>query len=201
MTANLFVPREKADVAALVEAYPLCWVVSAGLDEQGATPLPLLVERNADGGIAALFGHFALSNPQVDLLRQTPRAMILAMGPNGYIAPRLVSNPTWGPTWNYAVARFDVEVAFVPDENDAALRRLVAFVERDAAEPWTVKRMGPRYADLSRYIIAFRATVLAEHPRFKLGQDENQATRAEIVDGLGDRRLADWMVWANRNSE
>lgn len=201
MNTDLFVPRDGADVAALVEAYPLCWIVSAGPAGQAATPLPLLVERDADGGVAALFGHFALSNPQVALLRQDPKAMILAMGPNGYISPRLVSNPTWGPTWNYAATRFDVDVALVPEENDSALRRLAAFVERDAAEPWTVEKMGPRYADLSRYIVAFRATVVAEQARFKLGQDENPATRAEIVAGLSDRTLADWMTWANRASE
>jgi transcriptional regulator len=200
MTATPFVPREPADVPALVDAYPLCWVVSAGPEGQAATPLPLLAERGPDGGVVELFGHFALSNPQVALLRRQPRAMILAQGPNGYISPRLVSNPTWGPTWNYAVARFDVEIRFVPEENDAALRRLAAFLERDAAQPWTVDRMGARYAELSRYIVAFRATILAEHARFKLGQDETPGTFDEIVAGLGDQALAAWMTRTNSRS-
>ena len=31
------------------------------------------------------------------------------------------------------------------------------------------------------------------HARFKLGQDENDGTFAEITQGLDNRELADWM--------
>jgi transcriptional regulator len=190
---NPFLPRDPADVTALVRAYPLCWVVSGGAGDRHATPLPLLAETEAAGGVASLLGHFARSNPQVAALERDPAATILCMGPQGYIAPRLVSNPTWGPTWNYAVTRFDVDIRFVPEENGAALAQLAAALEADAPEPWTPARMGARYDQLAKHIVAFRATVRAAHPRFKLGQDENDATFAEIVTGLADETLANWM--------
>jgi transcriptional regulator len=192
-SSDLFVPRDRADVAALIDAYPLAWVVSCGQAGNAATPLPLLAERDTDGGVAALFGHFALRNRQVALLQQDPRAMILVQGAEGYVSPRLVSNPTWGPTWNYAVARFDVEIRFVPEENDAALERLAHALEGDRPDRWTVDRMGARYAELARHIVAFRATVVAEHARFKLGQDETSGTFDEIVAGIDNPTLAEWM--------
>jgi transcriptional regulator len=53
--------------------------------------------------------------------------------------------------------------------------------------------MGARYEQLKERIIAFRAVVRETHARFKLGQDENDQTFGEIVDGLQDRELAEWM--------
>ena len=180
---------------------PIRWLGWCPTGPAGARPrrcCRLLVERDSDGRVAALFGHFAKSNPQVALLERQPDAMILAQGPGGYISPALVSNPTWGPTWNYAVARFEVEVAFVPDETHAALERLAAWVERDRPQPWTPDRMGARYAELAQHVIAFRATVREVHAAFKLGQDERPETFAEIVAGV-DPALGEWMTRSVRD--
>lgn len=189
-----FVPREPSDVTELVRVYPLCWIVSGPADDRHATPLPLLPERDEEGLVKSLFGHIARSNPQQGALERDPRATILCMGPQGYISPRLVSNPTWGPTWNYAVCRFETEVRFVPDETDDALSKLAAALEGNGPGAWTPERMGERYQQLKPRIVAFRAEVLETHARFKLGQDENEIVFADIVRGLDDRCLADWML-------
>lgn len=183
-----------ADVLALVRAHPLAWVVSATPDF-AATPLPLLPECDGDGRIVSLLGHFARRNRQVARLQAEPRALVLFQGPQGYIAPRLVaSDPTWGPTWNYAVARFRVRIAFVPEENDRALERLAAALEAGRGDPWTVDRMGPRYGQLREHIVAFRAHVDEVHATFKLGQDETDQAFDEIVAGLDDADLRAWML-------
>ena len=195
---SLFVPREPTEVSALVQAYPLCWVVSGNSSNRFATPLPLLPEQDADGKVVSLFGHIAKSNPQQKALSEEPRATILCMGPQGYISPQLVSNPTWGPTWNYAVCRFETEIHFVPEETDSALSRLAAALEGDGPGNWTPERMGARYDQLKPRIVAFRAAVLETHAKFKLGQDENDAVFKDIVDGLADRTLADWMSRTRR---
>lgn len=194
----LFLPRVSSDVSRLVEAYPLCWVVSGGPDERLATPLPLLPEHDGDGRVASLLGHIARSNPQQKALETNPRATILCMGPNGYVSPQLVSNPTWGPTWNYAVCRFETEIRFVPEENDSALHHLAAALEGTGADSWTPARMGDRYSQLKEHIVAFRAVVLETHAKFKLGQDENDIVFKDIVDGLADRTLAEWMSRTRR---
>jgi transcriptional regulator len=191
--ANPFTPRKRADVTDLVRAFPLCWLVSGGPGERFATPLPLLPETDSTGAVRALFGHFGRANPHVAALERSPSATILCMGANGYITPRLVSKPGWAPTWNYAVTRFEADVRFVPEENDAALTQLAAALEDGADEPWTPARMGARYDQLSQHIIAFRAVIRSEDAKFKLGQDEDEATFEEIVAGLPDRTLANWM--------
>jgi transcriptional regulator len=192
-----FEPRTEADLVQLIDEYPLAWVVSTDAAGFAATPLPMLPEPDSSGRIVSLLGHFALSNPQVALLRTAPRATILFMGPHGYISPALVSKPDWGPTWNYASARFDVDIEFLPEENDRALERLVARMERDRRDPWTISRLGTRYATMVRRIVAFRAHVRSAKGRFKLGQDESPQTLAELLTNLDDAALVRWMRRAN----
>lgn len=188
-----FVPRDPSDVVALVESYPLCWVVSDDGGNRFATPLPLLAEQDSEGRLVSLFGHIAKSNPQQQALERSPRATILCMGPQGYVSPRIVSSPTWGPTWNYAVCRFETEVRFVPEETEAAVWRLAAALEGAGPGDWTPEQMGERYHQLKQRIVAFRARVLGMDARFKLGQDENDVVFNDIVEGLADRTLAGWM--------
>ena len=186
-----FSPRSHADLIRLIADHPLAWVVSQDFQ---ATPLPLIAETDMSGAIVSLLGHFARRNPQVAAFQGNPHGLILFQGPQGYISPRLVSRPAWAPTWNYAVIRFEVTVSFVPDETDAAVRRLAAHVEHERRDPWHVEEMGNRYGQLQQHIIEFHAHVRATHATFKLGQDEDRGTFEEIVAGLGDVPLASWML-------
>lgn len=188
-----FEPRDAADLVRLVEEYPLAWIVSAAGPGFNATPLPLLGETNSAGAIVSLLGHFALANPHVAMLRESPRATVLFSGPHGYISPEAVSQPAWAPTWNYAVAQFEVDIEFQPEENHEALRRLVDRMEADRREPWTIAKMGERYARMSQRIIAFRAHVRSVRGRFKLGQDESPQTLKEVLSEVHDPALARWM--------
>lgn len=182
-----FDPQSAADIARLVADHPLAWLVSRDFH---ASPLPLIAECDDAGAVTALFGHCALRNALVADFRADPRGLILFNGPSGYVSPGLVSKPDWGPTWNYAVLRFTVDIEFVGDETAAAIERLVDAME---AGDWSTARMGPRYEQLLGHIVAFRAHVRSADHCFKLGQDESRQSFAEIVAGHPDRVLADYM--------
>lgn len=191
-----FAPQSHADIPALIAEYPLAWVISRDFD---ATLLPLVTELDGEGRLRSLFGHYARRNPQVAAFEHDGSALILFNGPQGYISPTLVSNPTWGPTWNYAAIRIVADVAFVEDETDASLRRLTNHFESDGA--WTVERMGDRYDQLAQHIIAFRATVRQCEGMFKLGQDETAATFAEITAGHSNVNLTRHMRAQRRGDD
>lgn len=196
---GLFVPCSPSDVAELVAAYPLCWLVTGGADDRLATPLPLLPEQDPEtGAVQSLLGHIPRRHPQCKALEVDSRATILCLGPQAYVSPRLVSKPQWGATWNYASCQFEVEVQFVPDETDHALSKLAKALEGKGPGAWTPELMGDRYEPLKAYIIAFRAHVRDARPRFKLGQDEDASTFEEIVDRHPDSQLADWMRRSRR---
>ncbi|HWU95062.1 MAG TPA: FMN-binding negative transcriptional regulator [Sphingomonas sp.] len=185
-----FAPRRPGDVAAMIREEVLGLVTTH--DDQGfiTTPLPLLAEVDEAGEVTALIGHFATANPHVARARATPRAQVSFFGPHGYISPSMVSKPDWGPTWNYRLAQFEVEIEFQPGNEDQAIRALAAAVEGTGDGDWTVERMGARYASLVEHVIAFRAQVIRSSARFKLGQDESATSFREIVSALGDTALS-----------
>lgn len=188
MTDERYLPRSHRDMVALVDAHPLAWVISRDFQ---ATLLPLLAETDDEGGLCALLGHIPVRHPQRLALERDPDALILFLGPNGYISPRLVSNPQWGPTWNYAALRVRAHVEFVEHETDVALRLLAVHLEPGG--DWSVESMGPRYERLRQHVVAFRAVAQEADARFKLGQDEQATTFAEITARLPDGALAELM--------
>lgn len=183
-----FSPASPDGIPALIAEYPLAWVISRDFD---ATLLPLLVECDAGGEPTALLGHYPLHNPQVAMFKADRGALILFTGPQGYVSPTIVTAPGWGPTWNYAALRIVADIEFVPAETDTALRLLIDHLETGSG--WTGDAMGERYDMLSRYVVAFRATIRSVEATFKLGQDERQATFDDIVERHGNHILADWM--------
>lgn len=183
-----FVPHSSGEIAALIRRHPLAWVASCDLD---ATLLPLIVECDASDMPVALVGHYPRSNPQVAAFERDPQALILFNGPQGYVSPTLVSNPTWGATWNYSAIRIVATIAFVPAETQEALRRLAAHLE--PAGGWRPEQMGERFDRLACHVVAFRAQIVSCEPQFKLGQDESATTFAEIVAGHPNAELVEAM--------
>lgn len=180
-----FAPPSDQAVVDLVRAQPFGWIVSAG-GGFAATPLPLRPKLASDGRLEALVGHFARGNPQVEALRADPCALILVLGPNGYVSPSWMSDRTQAPTWNYASARFEVEVAFLEDE--AALRAvlddLIGACESGRPGAWNAAEMGERYERLARGVVAFHARITNQAGVFKLGQDERDDVYPGILAGL-----------------
>lgn len=179
-----FAPRRPRDIVALIDRNPLAWVVSRDFD---ATLLPLLAECDAAGTLTSLLGHYPWRNPQVAAFGADGSALILFGGPQGYVSPTLVSEPAWGPTWNYAALRIVADVEFVPAETETALRRLSGHMEPDGA--WRVEAMGTRFHRLATKVVAFRATILSCEATFKLGQDESDEAFADIVGRHADAGL------------
>lgn len=180
-------------VADLIEARPLCCILSGHIARPVTAMLPLLVERDADGGPGALFGHIPRRAALARQVGEGAPVAVLANGPDAYVSPTLVPQPDWGPTWNFAMATIAGTWRFCEAETDASLRRLAARLEGTGDTAWTVERMGPRYERLRHAVVAFRIAVTAIEPRFKLGQDESDANFAAIVAGHPDRTLAAWM--------
>lgn len=181
----LFVPPSD-DVDQLVADYPFAQLVSINEGSSVCTPLPLLLERSENE--SWLVGHFAKANPHVGMLKRNPRALAIFMGPHGYISPSWMNDRTQAPTWNYATAHFEVDVAFEEDTTavHSALDKLVSHLENGRPRQWDAKEMGARYERLASAVIAFKAKVRFVDAKFKLGQNERSDVLSDIFDGLQD---------------
>lgn len=193
-----FSPRSAADIAALVEAQPLAWIVSGEPGRLSATVLPVQLQLDETGEPETVLGHFGRGNPQWREFAESPRATILLLGPHGYISASWLADRTQAPTWNYAWAVFDVEIELRDTQADAdrLIGGLVDAMEADRPGRWDPREMGERYGRLRQGVVGFHARVLAVRSRFKLGQDERDDVFADILRGLdiaGGEALAAWM--------
>jgi len=184
-THPIFKPDSPEDVDRLIAMHPFALVISSGTGTPLATPLPLLLERDANGKMT-LLGHMPRAHPHTELLRRQPRALAVFQGAHGYISPSWLTDRTQAPTWNFETVHLEVDVEFddSAEATEVALTRLVDHMERGRPDAWSVADMGPRYALLAPAVIAFRARVITTYAKFKLGQNERHADLAEILTGL-----------------
>ncbi len=146
------------DVAQLIAGRPLAWIAARG-NPAVATPMPLLLERDANGVPQSLLCHLPRTHPLVAAFTADPAGLFLSR------VRRAISRPNGWRTsighqpGTFAVAMIEAEVTIDAGFTDAALRQLVAHMERDRAEPWTVEPMGDRYARLRERVIGFRARI------------------------------------------
>ena len=197
-TKKVFRPRDDRDVVALVDAWPLAWVVCGKPADFAATPLPLQIRCDTQGRPVRLVGHFARSNPQVEQLRQDPEALVLLLGPQGYISPSWFDDRSMAPTWTYTSAAFRVRIVLEDDPVTIRQRieELVTAVEAHHPQPWRIEDMGERFASLAQHVVGFHADILEMRASFKLGQDEREDVFADILAGLdatGQHELVTWM--------
>lgn len=196
-TTDKFAPRSDAEVVRLILENPLAWIVSCGADDFCATLLPLRPVTDARSRLERLVGHFARSNAHVEVLQRDPRAVILFLGPNGYISPSWIHDRTWAPTWNYASAQFATDIEFFDDEGrlDGLLREMAGAMERGRPHAWSPDEMGERYRSLARRVIGFDARIRERRVKLKLGQDERDPVFRDITVGLRDAGRQDLLRW------
>ncbi|RSY84744.1 FMN-binding negative transcriptional regulator [Sphingomonas koreensis] len=182
-----------ADVRALIEGYPLAWVCGGGAGALEASLLPLIGVYDGEGRLIELIGHLMRSNPLHAALTADPRATILFSGPDAYVSPEHAGRRDWAPTWNYAQVKIGAEIAFDEALTETSLKVLIDAMEAGRAKPWSVEELGPRYRGMLTRIIGFRARVTALSGKFKLGQDEDDATLHAILGALPDAQSVAWM--------
>lgn len=196
-SASMFAPPGEQEVTRLVLEHPFAWMVSAADGDLSATPLPIRPVLDDDGVVTELRGHFARSNAHVGHLRRAPRALLLFMGPHGYVSASWLRDRTRTPTWNYAMVQYlvDIELVEDPGRTDALMRDLVDAMESGRTGAWSLEEMGPRYQQLARGVVGFHAHILERRVKFKLGQDERDAEYADIATALGREGNEDLLSW------
>ncbi|MCH8619604.1 FMN-binding negative transcriptional regulator [Undibacterium sp. TS12] len=193
---EVFRPKTTAEIDDMVARNPLALVISAdGINIQ-ASPLPLVLQRNEDGS-AVFIGHFSMHNPQLEIIRKNPRALLAFTGVQGYISSAWLSDRRYAPTWNYEVAHFEVDIVLDEEPGAAmrALNTLVSQMDANEPEPWKTTE-SPRAEQLSKYIVPFHANVISTTAQFKLGQGDPAQLIQDSVKALhrtGNHGLADAM--------
>lgn len=195
---NKYPPLDTRHVSQLIERHPLAWIVSANEGDFTVTPLPLRPRTDASGAVTQLVGHFARSNPHVEVLKRHPRALVLFRGEESYVSPSWMSDRTWAPTWNHIGVQFVVDFEFHENVEQLreVLRDMIDTMEAGRPKAWRLEETAHRYAQLVPHIVSFDAHVRETKAVFKLGQDEKPAIYHDMLAGLagaGETGLVEWM--------
>jgi predicted FMN-binding regulatory protein PaiB len=185
MLASRIFDPSSTDITALVSAHPLALLVSGAEGEAIATPLPLFID-DPEAERLTLVGHFARSNPQLLQLRKDGRALVIFMGPHGYVSPSWFVDRAQAPTWCFACVQMTVLIQLQDEAGAArsAVERLTGLMEDHRPQRWRAAELGERYPRLLAGVVPFRAEVLEIRSKFKLGQNERADVLADMLSGL-----------------
>ncbi|QEL55695.1 FMN-binding negative transcriptional regulator [Chromobacterium paludis] len=193
----MYLPKhfQESDVEALLalmRARPLAALAINGEDGPVVNHIPLLASRQ--GETLVLRGHVARANPLWRQLENGPQAVAVFQGDDAYITPAWDPDKTKHgkvvPTWNYRVAHARGRLRAVDDPQwlRAMLHDLTAEHEAAFDAPWRVDDAPADYIDkLSRAIVGIELAVERLDGKFKLSQNESEAARGSIREGLAAR--------------
>ena len=172
------------EVVRLIREHPLAWVVTSDGQAQLFPVRPCL---DPAGRLKELSGHFPRASGICRALEDGGRASFLFTGPSAYVSASWFRNRQLAPTWASMSVAIIANVTLI--EDPAELRRslsdLVDAMEDGRPHRWSLEELGERYEMLARRVVAFRAVITGCRGPFRLGQDEDEATFSDILNGLG----------------
>jgi len=181
-----FKVSDQREIEAFLERYDFATLVSADGGGLVATHLPVVVRREASGGLVVA-GHVARANPHWKSLHGETEVLLIFHGPHGYVSPTWYSGGPAVPTWNYGVvhaygpARAIEDVAFLEETLEALVRRY----EAHRVNGWRMDGLPGDYRLRSlSAVVGIRVPVTRLEAKFKVGQNREMADRLGTVEGL-----------------
>ena len=174
-------------LAALIRAYPLGLLVTAGADGPVANPVPM--QMTADGGLRA---HLARANPQLADLGTGAPVLVVFQGEQSYISPEWYPTKQDSgkvvPTWNYLMVqargtpRLIADADWLRGQVDALTRQM----EEDRPAPWHVADAPENYINAQiRGIVGVEIDITDMRGKWKAGQNKAPADRTGVAKALG----------------
>ncbi|MDD8023953.1 MAG: FMN-binding negative transcriptional regulator [Paracoccaceae bacterium] len=188
-TPPAFAEHDPATLGALIAAFPLGLLITAGPGGVMANPLPFTLVHQDDRRL--LRAHLARANPQLAELAAAPQVLVVFQPGDAYVSPGLYPSKAEThkvvPTWNYAIvqvrgpARLDDSAAFLRPQIEA----LTTQQEAARAEPWAVSDAPePFIAAQMRGIMGLEIEVQQIEGKLKLSQNRTAADRAGVRTGM-----------------
>ena len=176
-----FKEEDCAELAALMQRYPLATLIAARDDgELEVNHIPLEYAP-ADGQYGVLRGHIAKANPLAQLLEK-PRSVYAVfhadqayISPNGY--PSKLADHRAVPTWNYRAVHVTGRIRCIADEKylRGILARLTRQHEAQQSMPW---KMGDAPEDFMQdqlsKIAAIEIEIISMVGKFKVSQNRTK---------------------------
>ncbi|WP_409052156.1 FMN-binding negative transcriptional regulator [Variovorax sp. GrIS 2.14] len=185
----LFAVTAHPELHALIQAYPLATLISAGGAGPEVNLLPL--EFTPGGSHGRLRGHVSRNHPLATGTAPDTESTAIFRGPDAYISPRwYVSGQRSGrvaPSWNYVVVQARGRIRFV-DAADWVATHLTALTAQQEAgrdSPWSPAEAPAAYIDeAAAHLIGFEIELTDLVGKRFLSQQRTEADRHSLVAHL-----------------
>jgi transcriptional regulator len=177
-------------IDALIRDHPLGVLITNGDHGIKVSLIPFYLVQ--DGQDLKLRAHLARANDQTADLAQGREALVMFLGPSAYVSPSWYATKAETgrvvPTWNYAA----VEARGTPALKDdpvwlrAQIEELTQRQEGGRAHPWAVGDAPDDYVEaMIRAVVGVEIAVTALEGKWKVSQNQPEANRLGVIDGLG----------------
>ena len=172
------------DILEFMRAHPFALI--CGADENRipvATQIPFLFEQRGDQ--LFLKGHFMKKQDHTNAFIQNPDVLVVFSGAHSYVSASWYQNKQSASTWNYQSVQAAGKIRF--RDKQFLLQLLTQLTEtfEEPGSPSLVQLMDPGYVEkMMQAIVAFEIEVLSVRHVFKLSQNRDRQSRADIISQL-----------------
>ena len=185
------IPYFKADhpeeVLSFMRAHPFALI--CGSDKLGisvATQVPFLFEQRGDR--LFLQGHFMKKQDHTNGFYENPNVLVVFSGAHTYVSASWYEDQRVASTWNYQSVQASGTLAF---QDEAFLLQLLTQLTEQFEAPGSpalVRDMEEAYLQrMMQAIVGFEVEVKAIRHVFKLSQNRNEKSRANIIRHLQEQ--------------
>jgi transcriptional regulator len=172
------------EVLAYMQAHPFALI--CGVDQTGmpvATQVPFLFEQR--GEQLFLQGHFMKKQDHTNAFTKNPNALVIFSGAHTYVSASWYENTKTASTWNYQSVQAAGTLRF---QDEDFLHRLLTKLTETFEAPgskYLVKDLDPNDVQkMMKAIIGFELEVLSVRHVFKLSQNRDKQSHANIISQL-----------------
>jgi transcriptional regulator len=182
-----FKTENPEEVLAYMRAHPFALI--CGVDENNkpvATQVPFLFEER--GNKLFLQGHFMKKQDHTNAFYQNPSVLVVFSGAHSYVSASWYENKQIASTWNYQTVQVSGTIRF---QDSAFLHQLLTRLTKTFESPDSpslVQHMDPVYVQqMMQAIVAFEVEVISIRHVFKLSQNRDKQSYANIISKLGEQ--------------
>jgi len=183
---SYFKEQDAEVVLQFMKEHP--FVFLTGVDKENkpvATQIPVFIDVR-DGKLF-LTGHIMKNTDHHKAFEQNPNVLAVFTGPHTYVSATWYDDPHQASTWNYISVHAKGTIRFGDaDELIAVLKRLTLHYENNNTASSTVfDNLPVDYREkLMKAIIAFEVEITSIDHVFKLSQNKNEKSYANIIEKL-----------------